>query len=50
MDFDTATDEQLGVMFMKEYVRIKVMKETTSDWFLGVLTDEINRRAEQTDS
>lgn len=47
IDLDTCTDEELGIMFMKEYVRIEVLKESTSDWFLGILAEEINARVKR---
>ena len=42
IDLDTISDEELGVQFAIEWVRVHIHQ--ANSWFLGVLADEIESR------
>ena len=50
LDLDTMTDEELGIQFTIEWVRVNF--HDANSWFLGILEDEIedrlNKRGNQT--
>ena len=46
LDLDEMTDEEVGIQYVIEWVRVK--HYGANNWFLGVLADEVDDRIDET--